>query len=175
MHLKQIGAKCCSKYFSQYNLPCSSTNPTFSKLIPVAAQTKWCGHQILPIALIKGPLIIWWQLWQLGNNPGLATLSTALPTAPKFGFLGPGGGNDTAKCGVGVCGTGVCGKDACGIGVCDEWTDDGGLIACGTGDNNDWCEPNWFSNWAWIVCGLSNEDDGGLTPVGIGDNNCCGV
>lgn len=45
-------------------LPCSSTNPTsWSDLPQVAcAQVKWLGHQVLPKAVMKGPLKIDWPL-----------------------------------------------------------------------------------------------------------------
>lgn len=58
LHLEHGGAKYCSKQYSQYSWPCSSTKPMSwrGRLQEGVAQTKCCGHQILPKAVMNGPL-----------------------------------------------------------------------------------------------------------------------
>lgn len=58
LHLLQAGARNCSKQYSQYRPAASSTNPMScnGRRHWALTQTKCSGHQILPKAVIKGPL-----------------------------------------------------------------------------------------------------------------------
>lgn len=59
-HLSHGGAKNCSKQYSQYNSPFSSTKPiswSGRRQLPFT-QTKCSGHQMRPNAVMNGPLII---------------------------------------------------------------------------------------------------------------------
>lgn len=58
LHLLHGGAKNCSKQYSQYKSPFSSTKPmsTSSRLHWGLTQRKWAGHQVFPKAVINGPL-----------------------------------------------------------------------------------------------------------------------
>ena len=58
LHLLHGGAKNCSKQYSQYKSPFSSTNPMSinSRLQFWFTHKKWAGHQVLPSAVTNGPL-----------------------------------------------------------------------------------------------------------------------